>query len=299
MRKFFNPDAYQYDKSGDPIGDPEIRHRTGRTEPDPDLNPQGIDNHLVAKSWFQLANERDLVVPQRRMARLAFRQRPARAHMAFAEMMMKEGRFSEREQQTMTDAWKIGLREWTDRYADGKPGFGRELFDSLAGKIRLEAETDAELKQLTELDNPPGRFSIAEKRRSVQVSRDIVNYNFWKTRAKVEALPETVRAHRDIYQGHMYLKSARLGSAIKLLESGLNRYAKLMQKYPELKTRDESVEEVMIAILAWQEANKLLSNNFPSDQLPPTKPMLYDVWKAHQGQRAEYERLMRRGFRIQ
>jgi hypothetical protein len=299
MRKFFNPDAYEYDKSGDPIGDPEIRHRTGRTEPDPDLNPRGIDNHLVAKAWFQLANERDLVVPQRRMARVAFRQRPARAHMSFAEMMMKEGRFSEREQATMVDAWKTGHREWTDRYADGKPGFGRELFDSLAGKIRLEAATAQELEELRKLDDPPGRFSIAEKRQAINGSRNIVNYNFWKTRAEVEALPETVQAHRDIYQGRMYHKSARLGQAIKLLESGLDRYAKLMQKYPDLKARDESVEEVMIAILAWQDANQLLNSTFPRDKLPPTKPMLYDVWKAHIGQRADYERLMRRGFRIQ
>jgi hypothetical protein len=297
LRKFFNPDAYKDDKSGDLLGDPEIRHRTGKIEPDPELNPQHLDNHLVAKAWFQLANERDLKVPQHRMARLAFRQRPARAHMAYAEMMMKEGRFSE--ETTIIDAWKTGLREWTDHYADGKPGFGQELYDSLAGKIRLSAETVPELQELAKLDDPPGRFAISEKRRAINIARNIVNYNFWKTRAEVEALQETVRAHREIYQGRAYHRSARLGQAIKLLESGLNRYAKLMQQYPELKTRDESVEEVMIAILAWQDANELLKSNFPRDKLPLTKPMLFDVWRAHIGQRAEYERLMRRGFRIQ
>lgn len=298
MRKFFNPDAYPDDKTGDVIGDPEIFHRTRKHLPDPELNPKGIDNHLVAKAWFQLANERDLVVPQHRMSRLAFRQRPARADMAFAEMMMKEGRFSEREQGTMIEAWNKGYREWTDRYPDGKPGFGQELFDSIAGKIRLEAETPQELKELMKLDNPPGRFPESEKRRAINVSRNIVNYNYWKTRALVEALPESVRAHREIYQGRAYYKSARLPEAIRMLQSGLDRYAKLMKQYPELKTRDESVEEVMIAILAWQDANKLLNSDFPRDRLPRTKPSLYDVWQAHIGQRAEYVRLMKRGFQI-
>jgi hypothetical protein len=299
MRKFFNPKAYTYDKSGDLIGDPEIRRRENRIAPDPDLNPRGIDNHLVAKSWFQLANAQDLVVPQHRMSRLAFRQRPARAQMSFAEMMMKEGRFNE--ERTIIDAWKQGLREWTVSYSDGKPGFGQELFDSLAGKIRLSAESPQELAELRKLDDPPGRFSVSQKRRAIKSGRNIVNYNFWKTRAEVEELPEAVQAHYDIFQGHALHRAAKLRLAIRKLESGLRRYAKLMKDYPELKTRDESVEEVMVAILAWQDSHLLLNSSYSrqTHPVPLTRPSLLDVWNAHRGQRAEYERIMRRGFRIQ
>ena len=298
MRKFFNPDAYPHETGDELIGDPEIRRRENRVAPDPDLNPERIDNHLVAKAWFQRANAQDLIESQRRMSRLAFRQRPARAQMAYAEMLMKEGRF--REKDTIIDAWKTGLREWTRSYADGKPGFGQELFDSLAGKIRLNAESLQELRELTKEDKPEGRFTEAEKRRAINSARNVVNYNFWKTRAEVEALPEAVEAHYEIFQGHALHRTGKHREAIRKLESGLGRYAKLMKDFPELKTRDESIEEVMVAILAWQDANLLLNSDFShlTSPVPPTNPPLDDVWNAHRGQRAEYLRIMLRGFRI-
>ena len=295
MRKFFNPDAY--DKSDEMVGDPEIRAKTGKAKPDAFLNPTGVDNYLVAKAWFHRANDANLKRPQRRMDRILFRQRPARAQMSYAEMMMKEGRFDE-DSPIIIEAWNIGYREWTKSYSEGKPGFGMELFDSPAGKIRLDAQTDQEMEALRQLDDPPGKFSLKLKQHWVDRARKTCNYNYWKLRAMIEALPETIQAHREIYQGRLNHKSAKHGKAIQHLESGLNLYAKLMKKHPELLSRDESIEEVMIAILTWQDANRLLREDFPRNKLPNS--FFRPLWESRKkaGALPLYERFMRRGLRI-
>jgi len=315
LRKFFNPSAYEGNADEEELlGDPDIRRKTGKIAPDPVLNPEGTDNYLVAKDWFHLANEADRVKPQRRMTRIVFRQRPARAQIAYAEMMQKESRFDE--QAAMKAAWAKGLREWRFRYDDNnKQGFGQEIFDSLHGKIRLEAgllnnpspteeelaQANREIDELRRMDNPPNKYTRQQKRRSINTARSIVNYEYWMKRAMIEALDETILAHRELHQGRAYRRAGEYGRAIKFLESGLQRYAKLLQRkeFRSLKTRPDSVEEIMIAIVAWQDAHTIQYTNFPADKIPETNPPLTDIWNRHKGNLAQYKELLERESRIE
>jgi len=267
MRKFFNPAAY--DENDPFVGDPEIREETGEIKPDPELNPRGIDNHLVAKQWFLKANDVDRISPQQRMTSVAFRQHPARSQLAYAEMLQKEGRFDEQDE--MIDAWQLGLTNWTDRYRDGnRPGLGQELFDTTWGLVRLEVGPDDEneLQELIRRDDPPGQFSIEEKRRAVQILRGIVNYNYWKTRAHLERQGKAIRAHKAIHDGKGYLKSTDEYRAIQALEQGLTDFTDLLQTYPELKSESNTAEEILIAVMAWRRAQNWVRFNQGDRELP-------------------------------
>lgn len=273
MRKFFNPDAYA--KPTDPDerdfrGDPEEKRKSGGTKivPDPELNPSGKDNYLVAREWFLKANEVDLVYPQHRMASALFRQRPARSQIAYAEMLQREGRFDEKT--TMMEAWREGLRQWKE--------VGKESYGSGKQKVILADSNGL---------------------------RNLINYNYWLTRAQVEMTSTAVAAHRLIYEGKAHLRANERLEAVRDLEAGLNEFGKLLHDYPELRSRDESVEEVMVAILAWKRAKRLLLASFNENTLPVTNPpqlterkvdVLRDVWVGHQGRMEEYKQLFHREF---
>lgn len=317
MRKFFNPDAYEragtttgslsgssmgkrpVDKEGDPLGDPEIWVREGRVAPDPELNPDGRDNYLVAKDWFLEANEVDLIKEQHRMASVAFREKPARSQMAYAETMQREGRFERAvDQREMRRAWEIGLRNWVEKYDENdRPGLGQELFDSMAGLVRLNA-TDEDLKELIQRDNPPGQHTLAEKKHSRDILRGIVNYEYWQIRAEVEKLETLVKAHAAIYKGKQYVKKNELPRAMATLQSGLQLYAQVLLDNPQLKREDNTTEEVIVAIMAWREAKKLLYEQVSASDLPQTDPPLNALWNASKNKMSEYRDTFNREFRL-
>lgn len=308
MRKFFNPKSYN-DK--DPlVGDPELREKTGEIGPDKELNPRDRDNFLVAKDWFLIANDADSVEghAQRRMASIAFRQRPAKSHMAYAEMLQKEGRFNE--PGTMLTAWRTGLKNWVDKYDEkDRPGLGKEKFKTIFGLIRVGVDTSKseEVKALTLLDDPPGKYTISQKLRSIATFRSMVNYNYWKTRATVEGLSSTIEAHRHIYNGKQALVANELDEAVRLLERGLRGFAMLMKEYPELYTGEESIAEVvMIGIIAWRDARKLLGGttsstpedlpwrNASTDDERELYRSLQRLYKEKQGGMEEFRKVYRR-----
>lgn len=300
MRKFFNPSGYEraelassgrrpVDKEGDELGDPEVWKEEGIVGPDPDLNPRDVDNYLVAKKWFLDANDADLKQPQRRMSSVAFRQKPARSQLAYPEMMQKEGRFQRpSDQRELRRAWDEGLSNWTDRFEeDGRPGLGKEEFVSLGGLVTLDAD-DEKLKELMKRDNPPGRFSLEEKKRFQNTLRNIVNYRYWETRGRVEKMPDLVNAHADIHAGKQFLKRNQLALAMSRLERGLQLYAGVLNEYPQLTSEDNTLEEVMIGILAWRDAKNLLHESIEPNDIPRTDPPLNALWNAQQPKLDQY-----------
>lgn len=254
MRKFFNPDDYP--ESDERRGDPDIKRLTGKVDRDKDLNRDGLDNYLVAKKWFHDANDVDNNHRQRRMTSIAFRQRPAKSQMAYADMLQKEGRFHESER--MATAWVIGHKDWVDRYEEkNRPGVGQELVPTNHGIVRLEATTLRELEALTRLDKPAGRFTVDEKRQSIAAMRGIIHYNYWKVRSLVEGRPETVAAHRLAYEGQQLMDKNELLRSAELFEQSLAKYADMLIAYPSLITEDETSEDVAIALIGWRRANML------------------------------------------
>lgn len=286
MRKFFNPQSY--DEKDPLVGDPAIRDKTNNEEisPDKQLNPEDKDNYLVAKEWFLKANDADNVDGhrQKRMARIAFRQRPAKSHMAYAEMLQREGRFDE--QSTMLAAWRTGLKNWIDKYDEGnRPGLGQEKFTSVIGgliRVGVDTSDSQQLEALKRLDG----IDVDRKLTAISTFRSIINYNYWKTRATIEGQESTVRSHKYIYDGKQALFDNKLDESIRLLEQGLEGFAKLLIKYPDLYTGEESIAEVvMIGVIAWRDARKLLGvAESGANDLP---------WRNEADKRALYQALNR------
>lgn len=273
FRMFFNPDAY--DKSDPLVGDPDIRRRSGGREvkPDPELNPDGKDNYLVAKDWYFRANEKELRVPQHLMLREMFRMKPAQAQLGFAEALQREGRFDETEE--LKRQWQIAFVELTNRYqtglGKGRAGFGKEIFNSSEGKFQLEADTKEELEALQKLDDPPGKHTLEAKRRVIEFYRKTVNYYYWRKRAKVEQDPKVVQAHHDVHAGKEAWKTGKLPEAVSRLEKGLLAYARTMQGDKDLQEEETWLEKPLIAILAWQEARKLQTEKVSPNEIPVFK----------------------------
>jgi hypothetical protein len=306
FRKFFNPGAY--DPTDDPfVGDPDLKRTSGgKIGPDPDLNPTDIDNYLASKKWMHLATDRELIQAQHIMMRALFREKPAHAQLSYADALQKEGRYeTESDTEEMSRAWQIATQELTDKYQNGKTGYGRELFETTSGQVRLEADTDEQLRKLTLLDNPPGKFTIEQKRREVVFYQNVTNYRYWRTRAEVEQQPGTIQAHRDLFKGKAALMKSEPAEAIQQLKSGLLSFAHMIDKYPVLLKDDSTVEEIMIGILAWQYAYKLVGRQAP-EPVPSYPPKdlkafngLKSLWIANQKNLKNLRKLFNRELQIQ
>jgi hypothetical protein len=114
-----------------------------RNDPDPrfeatggldrDLNPDNLDNYLVAKVWFIKSKEvddEDLRDRQHIMADPIFRSYPARSQLDYAEVFGREGKFGERS----GEAWDEAFTDWTD--------YGNEPIVTGMGEVRLEIQSE-------------------------------------------------------------------------------------------------------------------------------------------------------------
>src|SRR5579872_689537 len=116
--------------------DPDVARFDGR--PDPEVNPNGRDNYLEARDWFQRANETidSSGNLEHIMAIYLFRAYPMRAEFDYAGTMQREGIFDE----VCIEAWKTAFDDWTTKY-------GIMEFDCPIGSIHFEVTGD-ELDQM-------------------------------------------------------------------------------------------------------------------------------------------------------
>ncbi|MCH8829608.1 MAG: hypothetical protein IID45_08530 [Planctomycetes bacterium] len=330
MRTMFNPDAYRNlpefnTKSLKPfIGDPEVLRLKKIIAADPDLNPEGKDNYLVAKEWYLKANKINERQPQHKMLRVLFRMRPYQAQMAYPGAMQREGRYAEigkTGKNKIAEQWAKALIEWTTIYGEEKivtgagfirlelPGIGDELAtsqrlqsdlaarrdelkqSSSAGQDRIEQlknEIDSIQKKLKEnavkiqtiqrkrsdflrglvkLDEDK-KYSLEQKLNMIDVIQNTTNYRYWRKRAQVESKAKMASTHLNLHLGKMAVKNSKPKVAIEHLEQGLLDYAEILAEHPVLRKEDETVEEVMIAILFWKRAYDLKQRNGHPDPVP-------------------------------
>ncbi len=283
FRKYFKQDP-EKDDAG------EFVHKG----PDPAFNrdPQGSmkdDNYLCAKEWYFEANRVDKTEePQHIMWRVLFRNYPARSQFDYADAMQREGTFGE----VTRAAWAESYEDWTEKYRNGLPGFGREEFVEVGvGTYYLEANTDEDLQALVDKDE--GRFTLEQKKRNIQSARQTSNYPFWRLKAQCEREPNTVEAHREIYDGQQLFKQGKHRAAIARLESGMAKYATMLQTYGELQFEDMSMEEGLMAVLYWKYSLQLLG-------LPvPETYALKELEEVNKGRLDEIQRRFRLDNNIQ
>ncbi|WP_417388990.1 hypothetical protein [Gimesia sp.] len=256
--------------------DPDTERYEGG--PDPEINPDRLDNYQVAKEHFLIANDKELKHKQHLQMRMLFRGSPWHAQFDYANAMQREGTFGKQR----TDAWKRGFDEWTEIY-------GREEFITPKGPIVLEW-TDADIKALAARDE-----SITEEdvRHWTNRYQDTSNYRFWRTRALSESEETTIKAHKDIYDGEQLFRSGKFDEAKAKLEEGMALYATVLNKYPSLLSEDLAIEEGLQAVILWRYIHDLKGLQVPASF--PLKPL----WNKEQGRVPELENDLRRRYGIQ
>ncbi len=219
---------------------------------DEDLNPEGIDNYLVAKDYYKIANEKELLpwVEQHIMDRSLFRSYPARSQLDYAVALGADGKFDE----VTVNAWRQGNEDWTTEY-------GREDFLTPGGVIKLGA-TEEELKQLAAEDPD---HDLADKRLWLDKYQKMTNYPFWKARSEIEAQPEMVEARRKLHEGKRLFFKQDITQAREMLEGGLKELETIFEQYPILLNEAEIVEDVIKSQLMWQHVMNLYKLPIPED----------------------------------
>lgn len=259
FRKFFvhDPDE-RFDRDGVPDNDGRPEDDWMDNLPDPELNPDGLDNYLVAREWFQRAN--DVLMThaggeQHKMADILFRAGPYKSLMDYARARSREGEFDE----TTRRAWEQALDEWLNIY-------GKLEFATLKGMIKLNG-TREELQQLAERDG----VTLEDKLFHQGREQDLTNFRYWATLCEVEMRPDMVEARRKIYAGRRAW--LELGDAIKAnqeLLQGMAMFEHILTTYKDgfLLQQDEGhefIEDAMEAVLLFRSINagKPLPDEYP------------------------------------
>jgi len=261
------------------INDPDPQYEGG---PDPQLNPEGKDNYLAAFDGFMLANEKDDNYGMKGMTREFFRQGPARAQFDYASAHQSDGpdydnaiasgdadrEAREREaQQTFAvesrNAWDTAYRIWTEVY-------GKEQFLGLNDIIYRLNSTEEELVADAKLNG----VTLDQQRRIWLQNQNMTHYRFWTTYADCERDPLTVEAHRAIYEGKGAFalgetsdpvsdSGEEVSKAQRLFEEGMAKFEQVFQKYPDLMSHREYLEEAFcdnsLRYQEWQLDTALLS----------------------------------------
>lgn len=248
--------------------------------PDPKINEQGLDNYLVARDWYQTANNRELNTRQRILDRTLFRSYPARSYFDYATALQKDGVFGE---QTRV-AWDDAYRDWTTKY-------GREIF-------HVPEIPEAEMWMEMSEDDITNQVKTGDEERRLRKAVDdyqkIVNYRYWRERARCERDPQMADAHREIYEAQVAYGEQRLGDAKVLVESGMKNFNEMLKKYPDLLSSDDLLlEDALTAVLMWQYILRL-SGETPTDDFP-----LKVIWDAQQDRLPEVQKRLDRWLQEQ
>ncbi|KAA0140031.1 hypothetical protein FYZ48_08895 [Gimesia chilikensis] len=245
--------------------------------PDPEINPERLDNYQVAKQKYLIANEKELKHKQHLQMRMLFRAAPWHAQFDYANAMQREGKFGKER----TDAWAQGFKEWTTI-------FGREEFITPKGAVVLEW-TDDDIENLAKRDN----VSVADKKHWTDRYQSTANYRFWRTRALSESEQQTIDAHKAIYDGEVSFTEGKFDKAQAELEKGMSLYASVLNKYPSLMAEDLAIEEGLKAVLLWRDIHDL--KGIPAPESFPLKPL----WIKEQGRVPGLQEDLRRDLGIQ
>ena len=256
FRKFFiiDPDVDRYDGAADP-----------------EINPDQIDNYLVAHKWYDDANtvEDRKGIEQHIMMRALFRSYPARSSLDYADALQREGEFGTR----TVSAWKQALNAWTQDY-------GRDMrFRTPVCEVYLEANEDDVRELAREQD-----VDVSLVTHWLGRYQNVVNYRYWRTRARAEAEQETGETHALIYAGEQSYLAGKLDEARAQLEEGMRLFSQMLERYPEFADEDLAIEEGMWAVLLWQRILQLNGEPIPDTFL------LKPLWDKQAGRLGELER---------
>ena len=253
--------------------DPDTERYAG--QPDPEINPEGRDNYLVARDMYQQANDVEAskrAIRQRKMARVLFRSYPSRAQLDYADAMQREGRFDDVDQ--MKAAWKEGAEMWADIY-------GRETFaHSIGGRVKLNW-TEADLLEILAEENPKrveageAEMDLETKKGYAEDVRKMVNYNYWMQRSSLEGESDMIEARRLLYSGKRKLLDEQdlegskddLLAGMELLDSVIKEEKDGEMLLYERDILEDSIKSIIMLEYILKIFGEELPESFPLDRI--------------------------------
>ncbi|MBX3443634.1 MAG: hypothetical protein KF774_14600 [Planctomyces sp.] len=248
--------------------------------PDKAVNPDGIDNYLRAREWYQLANDRaDLgKVQQHKMDFPLFFAYPYRSLFDYATAQQQDAVNAPLEDipslfQDAQQRWAEAAREWTSIY-------GRKVFTvPIFGTLQIDG-TEEELAQFAAADN----MSLEQKLVFRDRYQNTVGYRFWKTRCEVEAETEMSDAHRLLVEGRRkYERDQDMVGAEEAYREGLLKMQSMFQKFAgefgpnQLGIDDRDLaEEVIKALIFYRSTRELLGNPVDENEDYPMRQLWID-----------------------
>ena len=245
------------------VDDPDDE-RFGENSADPEINPQGKDNYLVAHDWFEEVNDKDRVYRIKGMTHVFARQGPARSLMDYASAVQKDGKFGEENR----IAWENAYDEWTQNYG----------IDTFLGMNDVMYKLNSTSEDLVSLAKENG-VTIAVQAQVWEQNVKMTNYNFWKNFADCERDQLTVKAHEAIYKGKVAYSQGEISDsqdangelnpskAEKLFMEGMTMMEQILQndKYADIRQHDDYTEEALLAVYYWQKIHDYNGKKVPED----------------------------------
>ncbi len=273
---------------------------------DPEWNNRSEDHYIVAKDWYQLANEVEgKGNRQTIMDRSIFRSYPARSQLDYAAALQKFGfneeydlrsqgqELSESQQEALQVEIREQLREknrvaWQQGFDDWTKKYGEELFkvDFRGNIVELRMEMGED--DIKAMAKSPEELAVLEQ--AVIAYQNMVNYRYWRTRALCEGESDTADAHWLLFAALEEYRKQNLPKAKEYAEQVMTLLEKIFQKYPELQVEEDLIEDGIAAVLMYQYAYRL------SGERPPETYPLKGLYDSRADQMAEYERKFNRRF---
>lgn len=104
---------------------------------------------------------------------------------------------------------------------------------------------------------------LVERVDAIARYRDIVNFNYWRTRVEAERTDEALLAHTYVHDGLRNLETAFLNDARDDLEKGIEYWSKIIEKYPLLLEDRDHGEHLMNIINRYRDVLNQIEEPFP------------------------------------
>lgn len=261
-RKFGGPDEKKFFRKFF-VDDPDDE-RFGENSADPEINPQGKHNYLVAHDWFDETNEKDRVYRIKGMTHVFARQGPARSLLDYASAIQDDGKFGEENR----IAWENAYKEWTEEY-------GTYTF---LGMNDVMYKLNSTPEDLTSLAKENGvTFSVQAQ--IWQQNVKMTNYSFWKNFTDCERNERTVKAHETIYKGKVAYSLGEISDeqdeqgnlnpskAETMFLDGMKMMEQILldPQYADLQDHQDYTDEALLAAFYWQKIHEYNGKKVPDD----------------------------------
>lgn len=264
---------------------------------DPAVNPDGIDNYLEAKKWYERANAlTDRGLEQHRMDLPLFQAYPYHCMMDYAEAREQDGFYNENDT-TEIAAWDAeSIRAWKDAGSDWFNIYGSKVFTAAGTADAITftlAGTEEDLNKMGAVDGQLVRaVNPSDNTRSKIFWQDryrsMTNFNYWMFRTGVEQRQKLVEARRCFHVGKKAFRErlaeqealATLLRGCQLLqdilnEEGMRDETTGISKIVLNEGGDGFIEDALKSLLIIERINKGLPKDCPLLELW-TEPDLQD-----------------------